>query len=186
MAKTNAALKRTVRIGLLTAVSIVLMYIIRIPFPLLPILEYDPADIPVLIGGMMYGPVWGVVLTVIVSLVQGLTVSVQGGPYGILMHIIATSTLVLTASLIYTRCRTKKNAVIGLICGTLAMTAIMIPANLVVTPLYYGMPVSAVIGLIPAILLFNLLKAGINSIVTFFLYRRISYLLDPQHSYSEK
>ena len=93
------------------------------------------------------------------------------------MHIIATCTLVIVAGLIYNREKTKKHAVIGLICGTLAMAVVMACANMVITPLFMGVPASAVWSLMPFIVGFNLIKAGINSLVTFLLYKRISPFL---------
>ena len=50
-------------------------------------------------------------------------------------------------------------------------------ANMVITPLFMGVPASAVWSLMPFIVGFNLIKAGINSLVTFLLYKRISPFL---------
>jgi riboflavin transporter FmnP len=51
------------------------------------------------------------------------------------------------------------------------MTAIMVPANLIITPLFTGWPVAAVKALIwPGIVPFNAIKAGINSIVSFLVF----------------
>lgn len=166
------------KMGMLVAIAIVLVYFIHFPIiPAVPFLEYDPADIPILIGTFAFGPWSGVLLTVVTSLVQGLTVSSGSGLYGIIMHVIATSVFALVAGYIYKGGKTKKRAVIALICGVLAMTVIMIPANLVITPLFMGVPREVVIQLLPAIAGFNFIKAGINAIVTFLLYKRISKFL---------
>lgn len=166
------------KMAMLVALSIVLVVIIHFPiFPAVAFLEYDPADIPILIGAFAFGPVAGIVLTIVTSIIQGLTVSAASGMYGIIMHIIATSVLVLVAGLIYRKNKTKKSAVIGLIAGTLAMTVVMFFANMVITPMFTGMPLAAIMELMPFILLFNMVKAGINSIVTFVLYKRISPFL---------
>ena len=61
--------------------------------------------------------------------------------------------------------------------GTAAMAVVMIGANLIITPLFMGVPRSMVWDLMPFIVGFNAIKAGINSIVTFFLYKRISGFL---------
>ena len=53
----------------------------------------------------------------------------------------------------------------------------MIGANLVITPLFMGVPRSVVVDLMPFIAAFNGIKAGINAIVTFVLYKRISGFL---------
>lgn len=165
------------KMGMLVAISIVLVYLIRIPFPALPFLEYDPADIPILIGTFAFGPLGGIVLTVVTAVVQGLTVSAQSGLYGILMHILATGAFVLVAGFIYRWKKTRKIALIALICGALAMIAIMIPANLLVTPLFMGMPRSAIYPMLPAIIGFNAMKAGINGLITFILYKPMSRFL---------
>lgn len=164
--------------AMLGALSIVLVAVIH--FPLLPsaaFLEYDPADIPILISTFAFGPVAGLLLTIVVSVVQGLTVSAQSGIYGIIMHVIATGTYVLVAGFIYKHKKTRKNAAVSIACGTVAMTIIMAGANLVVTPVFMGAPVSAIIDMMPGILLFNLAKAGINGVVTFLLYKPISHLI---------
>lgn len=172
---------RLAKMGMLVAVSVILVYLIHLPiFPAVAFLEYDPADIPILLGTFAFGPVAGVLLTVVTSVIQGLTVSAASGVYGILMHIIATSALVITAGLIYTRNKTRKTAVIGLACGVVAMTVVMIGANLVITPIFMGVPRSVVWQLMPFIAGFNAIKAGINSLVTFMVYKRISGFLHKQ------
>ena len=169
---------RLAKMGMLVAISVVLVYFIHFPIvPAVAFLEYDPADIPILIGTFAFGPVAGVLLTIVTSVVQGVTVSAASGAYGIIMHIIATSVLVIVAGVIYKFNKTRKGAVIALICGTAAMAVVMIGANLIITPLFMGVPRSMVWDLMPFIVGFNAIKAGINSIVTFFLYKRISGFL---------
>lgn len=166
------------KMAMLVAVSIVLVMIIHFPiFPAVVFLEYDPADIPILVGTFAFGPVAGILLTVVTSVIQGLTVSAQSGVYGILMHIIATTALVTVAGFIYRKHKTKKVAIIGLLAGTAAMTVVMFFANMVITPMFTGMPLEGVMQLMPFILLFNVVKAGINSVVTFIVYKRISPFL---------
>lgn len=167
---------RLAKMGMLVAISIVLVYFIHIPM-FTAFYEYDPADIPILLGTFAFGPWAGLLLTVVTSVIQGLTVSAAGGVYGILMHIIATGTFVLVAGLIYKKEKTRKRAIIALICGVLSMTIIMVPANLLITPFYMGMPRSVVVAMIPVIIGFNLTKAGINGVLTFLLYKRISRFL---------
>ncbi len=181
--------KNIVILALLIAISVVLVYLIHIPIiPSAPYLEYDPADIPILIGAFAFGPIAGIIITVIASGIQALTVSIQGGIYGFIMHIIATSTLVVVASTIYRVRHMRAGAVIGLVSGTLAMTGIMLVANHFITPFYTGMPTEAVDAiLLPAILPFNLIKAGINSTVTFLVYKTVSrYIIHGEKLGSKK
>ncbi len=169
---------RLAKMGMLVAISIVLVYFIHFPiFPAVPFLEYDPADISILIGTFAFGPLAGILLTVVTSVIQGVTVSAASGLYGIIMHVISTSVLVLVAGLIYKYNKTRKGAVIALLCGVAAMTLVMIGANMIITPLFMGVPRNIVWELMPFIAGFNAIKAGINSAVTFLLYKRISGFL---------
>ena len=170
--------RKLTTMAILSALAIVLVAIIHFPiFPMVPFLEYDPADIPILICGFAFGPAAGIAVTLVASVIQGLTVSAASGVYGIIMHIIATSAFVLTASLIYKNHKTKKAAAIAVLCGVFAMVLVMFPANLFITPAFMGMPRAALWDYMPFILLFNLVKAGINGLVTFFIYKSISKIL---------
>lgn len=173
MFKSNDRTKEVARLGVMAALSVVLAAVFHFPlFPAASFLEYDPADIPVLLTACIYGPVAGVVITAIVSIIQGLTVSASGGVIGILMHFIATSCFCIAASLPFYKRRTTKSLCFGLVLGTLAMTLAMIICNLIFTPIYTKMPVAQIASMIPTIFLpFNLLKAGINAICTFLLFR---------------
>lgn len=179
--------KKLTTMAILTAMSVVFVAIIHFPlFPAVSFLEYDPADIPILICGFAFGPVAGVVVTLAAAVIQGLTVSAHSGIYGILMHIIASGSFVVTSSLIYKHHKTKKMAAISIACGVLAMVVFMFGANLVVTP-YFMMgeishgTVSYVMSLMPLILLFNLIKAGVNGIITFFIYKSVKHLFFHEH-----
>lgn len=171
--------RKLTTMAMLAALSVLLVAVIHLPLiPTASFLEYDPADIPILIATFAYGPAAGLAVTVVASVIQGLTVSSVSGVYGIIMHIIATGTYVLVAGLIYKRKKTRLNAGISLAAGTAAMAAVMAGANLIVTPLFLGTPVEVVQGmLLPAIIPFNLLKAGINGLVTFIVYKPISGII---------
>ena len=85
--------RKLTTIAILTALSVCFVALIHFPiFPAVAFLEYDPADIPILICGFAFGPVAGLAVTLIASFIQGFTVSAQSGIYGIIMHIIATGT----------------------------------------------------------------------------------------------
>ncbi len=125
--------------AMLGAISIVLVSVVH--FPLIPaaaFLEYDPADIPILIGTFAYGPLAGLLMTIVVSIIQGVTVSAQSGPIGVVMHIFATGFCALVAGGIYSRNKSKKTAILALICGALVQTAAMVLMNMIFTPLFHG------------------------------------------------
>lgn len=175
--------RQLVVMAMMAAISIVLVYAIHFPiFPAAGFLEYDPADISILIGTFAYGPVAGFILTVIVSIIQGMTVSAASGPIGIIMHIVATGSCTLIAGTIYWRHKTKKSAAIALVVGTLVMAGAMAIMNLILTPIFMGAPREAVMAMmLPIIIPFNLIKAGANCIITFILYKPLSTLIKKEH-----
>ena len=178
--KRKQNVRKLTALGMLGAISLILVATVHFPIiPAAPFLEYDPADVPILIGTFAFGPVAGFLLTVVVSIIQGMTVSAaSGGPIGIIMHIFATGSCVLNAGNIYRRNKTRKTAAIALIVGALVMTGAMVLMNLVLTPIFLGTSMEEVIPmLLPAIIPFNLIKAGLNCAITFVLYKSISHLL---------
>ena len=179
MNNVSTKTRNLAKLGILAAISIVLVALIHFPiFPAAPFLEYDPADIPIIIGTFAMGPAAGLLLTVTAATIQGLTVSTASGGYGILMHIIATGTYVIVAGNIYRIRKNKKMAALALLAGMVAMTLIMIPANLIITPIFMTVSRDVVKALLlPGIIPFNLLKAGVNSVITFLLYKRVSGIL---------
>lgn len=176
--------KQMVVMAMLAAISIAFVTVIHFPlFPAAGFLEYDPADIPILIGTFIYGPMAGFILTVIVSVIQGSTVSAGSGIIGIVMHIVATGSCVLIAGNIYWRSKTRVSAIAALCVGALTMTVAMVLLNLVLTPLFLGAPLEVVLQmLIPIIIPFNLLKSGINCFITFLLYKAIAHIIESFHT----
>jgi len=167
--------RKLTTIAMLTAVSAVLITLVHFPlFPSAAFLQYDPADVSILIGAFAYGPVAGVIITVLASFIQAFFLG-GDGVYGFLMHVIASSVLAVTAGSIYRLRHTRAGAALSLCCGTLMMGLVMMVANHFITPMFMGAPVEVVDAmLLPVILPFNLLKAGINSVITFLVYKTVS------------
>lgn len=176
--------KKLTFMAMFAALSVVLAALIHFPiFPAASFLEYDPADIPILIATFVLGPAEGLVITAVVCLIQGLTVSAGSGVYGILMHFLATGSYVLVAGILYrVGKRHWKSATVALVAGTVTMALVMVGANLIVTPIFMKVPVSTVKGMIlPFILPFNLIKAAANGLVTFLVYKHIGKLFGQMH-----
>lgn len=170
----TAKSKEIAQLGLLTAISCMLVYLIHIPiFPVISFIKYDPGDIPILIGTLLFGPGAGLLMTVAVSIAQGLLV--EGGVFDAIMHVLATGTLVITSGMIFKRTKTQKGAAVGFILGTVGMSTVMLMANFFITPLYLGVSSATVIPLLPYIVLFNVLKAGVNSAITWILFKKLPH-----------
>lgn len=187
-ANTKNNVLRLVQAAMLTAISVLLAAFVHISFfPAAPFLEYDMADVPILLGTFLLGPAWGCGILFVTSLIQALTVSAASGPIGFLMHFIASGALVLTAGLFYKKKHTVKSMIIGLVLGSLAMTALMIPLNLIFTVIFLGTPRQAVIKmLIPTIIPFNLIKSFLNSLISGLLYFPLYKALSSSHLLDER
>lgn len=168
---------RLAKMAMLATISLVLVMAIRIPFPPAPFLVYDPADVPIIISAFAFGPLSGLAITFVVSFIQAFALG-GDGIIGFFMHMAATGSFVLVSGLIYRKHKTKKVALVALVVGALVMTTTMIGWNLLITPIYLGVPVEAVIGMIlPILLPFNLLKAGVNGLIIFLIYKPIARYL---------
>ncbi len=160
-------------IAMFTALAFVSVIVAKVIPNVAGFLSYEPKDALIVIAGFMFGPVSSILISVLVSFIEMITIS-STGPYGFLMNVISTCAFALPAAAMYYNKRTKKNAVIGLILGVICMTASMLLWNYIITPLYMKVDRSVVVGmLIPVFLPFNLIKGGINAGITLILYKPI-------------
>lgn len=188
--------KKIVLIGLLGAVSAVLM-ILEFPVPIVPgFIKMDFSELPIILGGYLMGPVAGsfiILLKIILKLIFKGTTTVGIGE---ISNMIYSFCYMLSSVLLYKKLHTKKGAAISMTIGTLITSAVSIFANAYFTfPAYaklFGMSMESIIGagtaINPAIhdlftlmifcmLPFNLLKYGIVSLVTFLVYKRVNRVL---------
>ncbi|MDL2233743.1 ECF transporter S component [Ruminococcaceae bacterium OttesenSCG-928-L11] len=173
-AKLSAYVRKLTTLGMLGAIGVVLVMFVEVPlFPAAPHLKYDPADVPILIATLLYGPLAGFILTFIVSFIQSFMIHGSSGVVGFIMHVVATGAMVIAVGNIYKLGKQKMyNAALALLAGVVVMTVAMVGMNLVVTPRFMNVPVEKVKAMIlPIFIPFNLLKAGINSFVAFGLFK---------------
>lgn len=185
---------RVVKLGMLGALSIVLVLVLHFPiFPAVSFLEFEFGDVPIYLAGFAFGPWWGLALTVVESVVQGLTVSAASGWIGILMHIIASGVSVVVAALIYQRYRTRQGSVWAMSAGVVVKILSMVVCNYFLTPLFlvsaempYAIAQDVVVSLMWYIVAFNAIKAVANGIVTYVLYKPLSNVFFKQHLFGSK
>ena len=169
----NMTTEKITTLGMLCALAVIVNLLIH--FPLIPSVEflsYDAKDVIIVIGGFIYGPGSAFIMSVIQTLLE---IMYRGGNLlDVLMNVISTCTFACVAAWIYKRDHTRKGAFLGLGIGTVCSVLSMLLWNYIVTPIYFGMPREAVVSiLIPGILPFNLLKCGLNTGLTLFLYKPI-------------
>ena len=169
MQKKLFSVKEMVLIAMLAAIAYVIVALIRIPVVLF--LKYEPKDVIITIGGFLLGPLAAFITSLVVSLVEMVSIS-DTGPIGALMNLLSTCSFACTAAYVYKKRHTLSGAILGLILGSVVMVIAMLLWNWLITPLYMGVDRSAVEGmLIPMFLPFNLLKAGLNSALVLVLYK---------------
>lgn len=165
------SVKKLVLMAMLAAIAYMIMALVRIPVVLF--LKYEPKDVVITIGGFLLGPMASFVISLLVSLIEMVTVS-DTGPIGCLMNLLSTCSFACVAAFIYKKQHTLKGAIAGLAAGSVFMVGIMLLWNWLISPLYMGVERSAVEALLlPVFLPFNLLKAGLNSGLTLFLYKPV-------------
>lgn len=165
----KTSVKKMVLLAMLAAVAYIMVFLVRIPVVLF--LSYEPKDVIITVGGFLLGPMASFVISLIVSLVEMVTIS-DTGPIGCVMNLLSTCCFSCTAAFIYKRKHTLPGAIIGLAAGSALMAAAMLLWNWLITPMYMGVERAAVEALLlPAFLPFNLLKAGFNSALTLALYK---------------
>lgn len=166
-------------VGIFAALAVVVGYatsFIKVSF-----LSFDVKDIVIILSSFIYGPVAGIGVSAIAAVVEFLTYSTTG-VYGFVMNFASSATFALVASFVYSRRKSFEFAIVGVFSGVLSVTAVMMLLNMLVTPYYMGVDISAVIALLPKLLLpFNLAKALFNGGIVLSLYKPIVKALRRAH-----
>lgn len=179
--KGNKNLSKFIKISLLGAMSVVLMYF-EFPIPFLPFpwLKIDLSDVPSLIGALAYGPLTGIVIELLKNMLILLVKGTQTNFVGEFANFIVGISLVVPAAYLYNRSKSKKNIIIGMIVGLILMEVMAIIANIYIFMPVFGMPVTGIeavryisIGLIP----FNGIKAIMVNIISYNLFKRLAKLI---------
>lgn len=189
-------IKKYATIAIFSGVSVALYYL-RFPFPIFDFLKIQFSIIPAYIIGFLLGPASGLMVIFIrTAICIPFTHSLCVGEIADLLIGIAT---ILTSSVIYMRDKTKKQAAISLIYGSVAWILIAIVANyLLLVPLYiqlyFNADTNAFIGTLSAgipsinednymllytllgVIPFNFLMTALSSVITFIIYKHISML----------
>lgn len=151
-------------------------------FPGTPFIKYDPSDVPILIGTFMLGPSAGLLLSAIVTLIQGITINSESGIMGMLMHFVTTASYVIVVGIIYKRKKNRKGVFLGLCFGAITMMISMVIWNMFFTPVFLGIPTETIAALIlPIILPSYFLKAVVDTVFTY-----VSYICTEKALISEK
>lgn len=169
-----------VKVGVLTALSVALMYVLEFPLiPAYPMLRMDFSEIPVLIGGLALGPLAVIIMEFIKNIVHFIVKNDGTAGVGNIANFLVGCALGLPAIWYYMKHKTKKGAIIGLCIGVVSMIVVGVLANyFLILPMFGTHEHAAKMlfiygGAIP----FNAIKAVLLSIVTILIYKPLSTVL---------
>ncbi|MDK0894308.1 ECF transporter S component [Clostridium perfringens] len=168
---------RFIKLSLLSAIAVILMYI---DFPVIlifPWLKIDLSDVPALMGAFAFGPLAGVIIELMKNLLILIVKGTGTGFVGEFANFLVGVALVWPAALVYKKNKTKKTAILGMVLGVLCIEVVGILANVYLLLPAYGMAMSKVelmqyvtVGLIP----FNGIKSILVCGITYALYKKVS------------
>ncbi|EOU1911196.1 ECF transporter S component [Clostridium perfringens] len=168
---------RFIKLSLLSAIAVILMYIDFPVIPIFPWLKIDLSDVPALMGAFAFGPLAGVIIELMKNLLILIVKGTGTGFVGELANFLVGVALVWPAALVYKKNKTKKTAILGMVLGILCIEVVGILANVYLLLPAYGMAMSktelmqyVTVGLIP----FNGIKSILVCGITYALYKKVS------------
>lgn len=190
VSKTNF-LTKTAILGVMAF----LIMTIEFPLPMFaPFLQIDFSDVPALLAGFALGPAAGVMVEVIKNFLHAFRT--QTAFIGEISNLITGILLVVPAAWVYSREKTKKSAIKGLLVGTVVMAVGMSFVNYYITiPLFQTLlkiPITAVVAMgseinplivdlrtlvVYSVLPFNIVKGLMVTLITVLIYKKLSPVL---------
>lgn len=194
--KKRISTRTLVAIGLGAAIAFVLqLFEFVIPF-VPPFVKFDFSDLPAMILSFSLGPAAGILIELLKNILHIILKGTTSAGVGELSNFILGAVFVGTAGLIYRQNRTRKGAVIGMVCGSIAFALMGILSNLFVMFPFYthvmGMPLDAIIAMgtkispyldssfkiiVLSVTPFNIVKGLLVSLVTLLLYKRLQPII---------
>ena len=172
--KKRASLRELVMMAVFAALAFAAMFVFRFN---VTFLTFDLKDSVITIAGLLLGPVAAAVVSLLVATLEFITIG-DTGWYGFLMNFASSATFSVVCAIVYRYNKKLSGAIVALASGVVALVAVMLTLNLVVTPFYMSAPRSSVVDMIPTLLLpFNLIKGVICSLLTYLLYKHVSRFL---------
>ena len=189
-------------IGMFSALSAVLM-ILEIPLWFVPgFYKLDFSELPILIGTFAFGPMAGVMMELVKILLK-LCIKGTGTAFvGELANFTVGCSFILPASAVYAFRKTKKNAILACVIGTLVMTIFGTIFNAVyLLPVFARMfmPMEKILAMgvacnpfvredsltsfvIACVAPLNLIKGSLVSVITLWVYKPLSPIIKSGHT----
>lgn len=137
--KYKITTKHIVRVGVFGALSAILYIFVKFPVPFLPsFLEFHFEEIPVFIASFAYGPVSGLCVLLIKTIIKLPFTSTLG--VGEVTDFLFSAAFILPGAFLYKKNRKFKSVIIGLGIGTVMQLAVSLIGNIyLMIPFYMNM-----------------------------------------------
>lgn len=181
---------------LAAAAGLLMFFEFPIPFVAPAFYEMDLSELPVLIGAFSMGPTAGVIIELVKVFVKLVLKGTSTAFVGDFANFFIGCTIIVPASIIYHLKKSRRNAAVSLLCGTVCMTVFGSAFNAVyLIPKYaqlFGMPLDSIIAAgaeinshitscasmaIWAVAPFNFIKGVAVSVITMFIYKPLSGII---------
>lgn len=194
--------RKVAMIGMFSAIAMILM-LFEFPLPFAPsFYELDFSELPILVGTFAFGPAAGVMMEFVKILLKLLFKGTTTAFVGDLANFAVGCSFIIPASVVYAFRKSKKNAVIACIVGTLCMTVFGTAFNAVyLLPAFsklYGWPLESLLAMgveanslvkegsivsfvICCVAPLNLIKGASVSLLTLLIYKPLSPIIKTGH-----
>lgn len=145
---------------------------LKIPFPWFPILKFDFTGIPIVLSLLLFGLIPGATT----SAVAFLAILVRSGAIvsSSMKALAEFSTIFgMALGLMWFKKLTKFTKPVSFILGAISRILVMLLANLVILPLYYGMPFKGALLISPYVGAFNLIQGFLSMFGGYLIYEAI-------------
>lgn len=194
--------RKLAMIGMFSAIAMIL-HVLDFPIFFAPgFYKMDFSELPILVGSFAFGPVAGVMMEFVKILLKLCIKGTSTAFIGDLANFVVGCSLIIPASAVYSFKKTKKNAILACIAGTLVMTIFGTAFNAVyLLPAFskfYGMPLDAILAMgtevnplakegsivsfvVACVAPMNLIKGTLVSVVTLLIYKPLSPIIKTGH-----
>ena len=193
--------RKLAMIGMFSAIAMIL-HVLDFPIFFAPGYKMDFSELPILVGSFAFGPVAGVMMEFVKILLKLCIKGTSTAFIGDLANFVVGCSLIIPASAVYSFKKTKKNAILACIAGTLVMTIFGTAFNAVyLLPAFskfYGMPLDAILAMgtevnplakegsivsfvVACVAPMNLIKGTLVSVVTLLIYKPLSPIIKTGH-----
>lgn len=139
---------------------------LKIPFPWMPFLKFDFTGIPITLALLLYGLSSGATASAVACLA---ILARSGDMVGAVMKAMAEFSTIFGIWVgLYLTSRHRK--AVSVIVGVALRVAAMSVTNLVVLPVYYGIPYSVAVNMLPMLGVFNAIQGVMTVLVGFLIY----------------